>query len=363
MLKQRNLRCTVWLLAAWTSCALGLQAEGPAPFMMLTQVGGRVLEGQPLAWTADTMLLLGRDGQLHQFAPQRAENSKKSAPSFRGYSINEMQTLLREEFDNSFEVSHSQHFVVAHPKGVWSVWVDRLESLYRSFSHYLSVRGFDLDAPQVPLVAIVFRNQADYYSYAAKSGSPLQPGTLGHYDPTSNRIYLFDAGLESGQDWGASVDTIIHEATHQTAYNVGVHRRFAEQPRWLVEGLAMMFEARGLWDPRSTQTRADRINEGRLADFRYLLANRSPDTLVQLIASDNLFRTDAGAAYAEAWTLSFFLCETRPQAYCDYLQRVGQRKAFSSYSATKRVQDFRRYFGNDFKQLDAEFCHFVDDLP
>ena len=44
--------------------------------------------------------------------------------------------------------------------------------------------------------------------------------------------------------WAPS-DTIIHEATHQTAYNVGVHARFADQPRWLVEGLAMMFEAEG----------------------------------------------------------------------------------------------------------------------
>lgn len=342
--------------------AARVHAQGPAPFMMMTHVGGEALEGQPLAWTDDQMLLLGRDGQLYEFAPKHAQKSKKTASQFRGYSIMEMRDRLREEFDKSFDISHTQHFVVVHPRGEWSVWADRLEALYRSFSHYMSVRGFNLDEPRVPLVAIVFRNKGDYYHYAEASGTPMQPNTLGHYDPASNRIFLFDEGLESDKDWSASIDTIIHEATHQTAFNVGVHRRFAEQPRWLGEGLAMMFEAPGLWDAKSTHTRKDRINRGRLNDFRYLLANRSPSALPRLIASDDAFRSDPAAAYAEAWSLSFFLCETRPKEYCDYLARAGGRKAFSKYPAKQRVADFAHYFGSDFKQLDAELLRFVEEL-
>ena len=347
-----------------TLCCLSVSvdAQTPAPFMMHTHVGGETLEGQPLAWTDDQMLLLGRDGQLYEFAPQAAQKSKKTAGSFRGYSVTEMRDRLRGEFSESFDISNTQHFVVVHPRGEWSVWADRLETLYRSFNHYMSVRGFNLDEPRVPLVAVVFRNEGDYYRHAAASGTPMQPNTLGHYDPVSNRIFLFDEGLESDKDWSASIDTIIHEATHQTAYNVGVHRRFAEQPRWLVEGLAMMFEARGLWDARSTHTRKDRINRGRLDDFRYLLKGRSPSALPRLIASDDSFRSDPAAAYAEAWTLSFFLCETRPKEYCDYLARAGARKAFSKYPAKQRVVDFAHYFGSDFKQLDAELLRFVEEL-
>ena len=330
--------------------------------MMLTHVGGVQLEGQPLAWTDDQMLLLGRDGQLYEFPPKAAVKSKKTGVHFRGYSVFEMRERLREEFDKTYDISHTQHFVVVHPRGEWSVWADRLEDLYRSFNHYMSVRGFNLDEPRVPLVAIVFRNKGDYYSHAAKSGTPLQPGTLGHYAPNSNRIFLYDAGLETDEDWTASIDTIIHEATHQTASNVGIHRRFAEQPRWLVEGLAMMFEARGLWDARSSHTRKDRINRGRLNDFRYILKDRSANALPRLIASDDLFRSDPCTAYAEAWTVSFFLCETRPKEYCDYLATVGARKAFSKYSAKQRIADFVHYFGNDFKQLDAEMLRFVEDL-
>lgn len=342
--------------------AANASAKGPAPFMMLTHVGGETLEGQPLTWSDDNMVLLGRDGQLYEFHPKAAQKSKKTATVYRGYSILEMRDRLRDEFDKTFDLSHTQHFVVVHPRGVWSVWADRLEGLYRSFTHYMSVRGFNLDEPRVPLVAIVFRNKGDYYSYAEDSGTPLQPGTLGHYDQISNRIFLYDAGQEEGADWAASVDTIIHEATHQTAFNVGIHRRFAEQPRWLGEGLAMMFEAKGLWDARSTHTRKDRINRGRLDDFRYLLPQRQPSTLPRLVASDAQFKTDPGAAYAEAWTLSFFLCETRPKQYCEYLERVASRKPFSEYPTKKRLADFARYFGSDFKQLDAELLHWVEDL-
>jgi len=342
--------------------ATSATAGGPARFMMRTLVGGHVLEGQPLAWTDETMFLLGRDGQLYEFAPHDAQDSRKLGPAFQGYTTSEMRSRLREEFDKSFEITTTQHFVVVHPRGPWRAWADRLESLYRSFTHNMQVRGFRIRSPQVPLVAIVFRNQNDYYRHAAASGTPLQPGTLGHYDPQSNRIFLFDITQSSGKDWSTNAETIIHEATHQTAYNVGVHRRFAVQPRWLVEGLAMMYEARGVWDARSIYTRDDRINRGRLEDFRTYQAQRPEGAIAALIASDQLFRINAGFAYAEAWTLSFFLTETRPQEYSRYLELVAQRKPFAMYPAQDRLADFMQIFGADMKLLDAQMTRFVAEL-
>ncbi|MCG8448899.1 MAG: DUF1570 domain-containing protein [Pirellulales bacterium] len=344
-------------------CVSVVDAGGPAKFMMATSVDGRLLEGQPLAWTDQTMFLLGRDGALHEFAPQAARNSRKTSPTFRSYTVTEMRSRLQTEFDNAFDVSSTTHFVVVHPQGEWSAWAERLESLYRSFTHYMQVRGFGLQQPRVPLVAIVFRNQADYYRYATANGSQLQPGTLGHYDPVSNRIFLFDANHNRGDaDWSANSKTIIHEATHQTAYNVGVHRRFAEQPRWLVEGLAMMFEARGVWDSRSTFTRTDRINHDQLHNFQSDLESRPNDVIAHLVSSDRFFRSSPRRAYAEAWTLSFFLCETRPQDYSRYLARVAARKPFSKYSAQERLADFTASFGNDLEMLNVQLLRFIEEL-
>jgi hypothetical protein len=352
-------------LLAWASqldCSQAF-AGGPAEFMMAASVNGRVLEGQPLNWTDQQMYLLGRDGALYGFDPQAAKKSRKIGAGFRGYTITEMRNRLRNEFDKTFEISTTHHFVVAHPKGEWSAWANRLESLYRSFTHYMQVRGFSIQQPQVPLVAIVFRSQEAYFRYASSQGKPVPAGALGHYDPETNRILLYEASNQAGKaDWSLNAETIIHEATHQTAYNVGVHRRFAEQPRWLIEGLAMMFEARGVWDGRSVYNRKDRINNGRLDDFRSYLDNRPDNLLTSLVASDQLFRSDAGAAYAEAWTLSFFLCETRPQDYSRYLARVAAREAFSAYPAKARLIDFMSVFGKDLDLLDAQLRRFVAEL-
>jgi hypothetical protein len=334
----------------------------PAPFMMQATVAGRLIEGQPLAWTQTQMLLIGRDGALHDFDPAQAKDAKRTAAAFTPYTSGEMGARLRAEFGPTFDVSTSPHFVVVHPRGPWREWAERLESLYRSFTHYIGVRGFRATEPNVPLVAVVFRTQDDYYRYAAAGGTNLQPGTLGHYDPASNRMFLFD---ESGgkAELSANVETIIHEATHQTAYNVGVHRRFAEQPRWAVEGLAMMFEVRGVWEAKSGQDQADRINRERLDFFRRTNDKRPADWLLRLVAGERRFDDDALSAYAESWALTFYLCETRPQQYCGYLAHVAAREPFTEYSSLERMSDFTRTFGNDLKLLAAQLQRFVDELP
>jgi len=325
--------------------------------MMMANVHGRMLEGQPLLWDSSHMYLLSRDGALHEFHPDAAKQARKTKLGFSSYTISEMQNRLREEFGHGFEVSTTQHFVVVHPRGPWSAWAERMESLYRSFIRSMRVRGIATHRPPVPLVAVVFRTRADYYNYAAAHGSQLQPGTLGHYDPKSNRVFLFDDGRSTD-----NLATIIHEATHQTAYNVGAHRRFAEQPSWLVEGLAMMFETPGMREAWSIHTRKDRINQGRLRYFQQNMKRRPQEALLQLVTSDQMFRSDPGAAYAEAWVLTFYLFETRSREYSAYLARVAARPAFSAYPAQARVADFTAAFGDNFAQLDANLLRFVAEL-
>ena len=177
----------------------------------------------------------------------------------------------------------------------------------------------------------------------------MQPSTLGHYDPATNRVFLFDATKDAGYDWSENADTIIHEATHQTAYNVGVHKRFIAAPRWMVEGLATMFEARGVWNAQYDRTQTDRVNRGRLLDFRdYAATRRQPGALATLITTDQPFHSDGVAAYAEAWALSFYLCETQPRLYAAYLaktaeppaiQRLFRRRANGRLSGHLRQRD------------------------
>ena len=354
------------LLGALAGFALPapLASAEPAPFMMQAMVAGKPIDGQPLTWDEESMSLLGRDGALYKFKPADAKNAKRYGKGFVGYNSQELQAKLRDEFDRSFEITTTPHFVVVHPHGEWRAWGDRLESLYRTFMHYMSVRGMRMTEPATPLVAVVFRSQEDYYRHAAAAGSPLPPGVLGHYDPESNRVFLFDIEEKEGNpDWSDNAETIIHEATHQTAYNVGVHRRFGEQPRWLAEGLAMMFEARGVWENAPLHQQKDRINRARLDNFREGSKSWPADWMTHLVANDSVFQYTPGSAYAAAWTLTFYLSETRPQEYTNYLARVAARPAFSKYSPRERLDDFTAAFGKDLTLLTAQLQRFADELP
>jgi len=330
---------------------------GPADFMMSTEVDGELLEGQPLFWDRSDMCLLCRDGAMRIFPNKSAKNSRKIKRSFYPYTSSEIKNQIRKEFGHGFAVSSSEHFVVAHPKGGSRNWADRMETLYRTFIGSMRVRGISTQKPPVTMVAIVFRNQGDYASYFAKKGLSRPKGLLGHYESNSNRVFLYDDGGSK-----ENMETVVHEATHQTAYNVGAHRRFAEQPRWLVEGLAMMFETPGMREAWSLQSRSSRINDYRLGDFQKYLKRRPKDSLVRLIASDRPFKTAILDSYAEAWLLSFYLFETRSQDYSRYLARVAARPPFSTYSAQARVADFRSVFGNDLSVLENQLLRFADEL-
>src|SRR5690606_892049 len=116
---------------------------------------------------------------------------------------------------------------------------------------------------------------------------------------------------------------IVHEATHQTAFNTALHRRFAQTPTWVIEGLGTLFEPRGVWNSRDYPEQEDRINRERLDYFKaYRKSGRQPLSLMNLVADDRLFQTNPLAAYAEAWALTFYLTEKMPQKYGEYLAKI-----------------------------------------
>src|SRR6187401_1334823 len=89
----------VWVASLVVAPGISAAAE----FMFRANVDGQMLEGKPLAWNAEQMLLLGRDGWLHDFNPKHAKDAVKTAPSFAPYSAAEMREILQHEFDGRFE--------------------------------------------------------------------------------------------------------------------------------------------------------------------------------------------------------------------------------------------------------------------
>ena len=231
------------------------------------RLGEQRIEGTPLAWNTSKVSLLARDGQVFEFAPDQAADYGVLAGEFRSYSQAEIRGQLLREFGQGFDVSGVGHYLVVHPAGQKDQWAMRFEDLYRSFVHYFTARGWRLSEPQFPLVAVVYPRQTDFLRKAAAEGVPPAAGLLGYYSPQTNRILMFDASGNS-RDWTVNAETIVHEAAHQTAFNTGVHSRYGAQPRWVVEGVGTMFEARGVWQSRLYPTQSDRINRGLLTRYR-----------------------------------------------------------------------------------------------
>jgi hypothetical protein len=343
----------------------GARAGSPGSWMLELTLDGQHIEGAPLAWNPHEVHLLGRDGRLWTFAPEQARDYRKTSDRFRAYSVSELRAELLRELGTGFEVTGTGHYLVAHPRGTRDLWAGRFEELYRSFVHYFSVRGLQLAEPAFPLIGVVCRNQAEFARYAARRGMPAGRGVLGYYSLTSNRIILYDAGGEKADSagWQQNADVTIHEATHQTAFNTGVHSRYAAPPVWVAEGLATMFEAPGVYNSRSFPRQSDRINRGWLAQFRQLeLPRHQPGLPADLVASDELFGRNPAVAYAEAWALTFYLVETDPRKYADYLASTARRPPFAEYTAAERTADFTAVFGSDWRMLEARLLRFMAGL-
>jgi hypothetical protein len=333
-------------------------------FTIELTVDGQRVEGTPLAWSGSDVFLLARDGHLWNFAPDQAANYRRTSGEFRGLSAADMRGQLKREFGAAFDVSGTGHYLVVHPSGERNLWAPRFEELYRSFCHYFAARGWRPEEPRFPLVAIVFPDAERFRQYSVRIGQPLTGNTLGYYSLTTNRILLYDATERShgGNDWHVNAETIIHEAAHQAAFNTGIHNRFAVTPRWVAEGLGTMFEARGVWDSRSYRRLEHRINREQLANFRKYVGVDQRGHLAKFVSTDEPFLQDTIPAYAQAWALTFFLVETMPRQYLQYLRRTAAQDPFSTYSATDRLNDFREIFGENLPVLESHFVRYVRGL-
>ncbi len=350
-----------WHVALATNAARAVETSTP---MLETDIGGVHVQAAKLFATTGQVGLLGRDGRLWSVPPQSLGNPVWSHDPFRPYTASDMKSRLEKEMGDRFEVVNTRHFVVAFPRGQRDVWPQRFEDLYTACVHYFSVRGFTPTEPEFPMVAIVWHNRDEFHQAAQREGTKIGEEIIGFYWQVSNRLMMYDLGNAArGKNWRETAETIIHEATHQTAFNVGIHRRFTPTPSWVGEGLATMFEAKGVYDAHDFPERANRVNTSRLAEFRqFQKTKRTKDSIQDLLTSDRRFQENPSGAYAEAWALTFFLVETMPREYAKYLQITAERLVFQTYSPADRYADFVSVFGQDFTMLDARLTRFINEL-
>ena len=174
-------------------------------------------------------------------------------------------------------------------------------------------------------------------------------------------LHLLDARRERYSD-RINETVIQHETAHQVLFNVGVHVRGASNPRWLVEGLACLFES----PPSARGTGIGRVNQLRLQDFRAMvgegdargrltgrdLLNAIIDGRVisveQLVSESDFFATGhrGGAEmYAMAWALTHYLQRRHGAAFSAYLSKLQSRRPSERVTGRDELKLFEKHFG------------------
>lgn len=156
-----------------------------------------------------------------------------------------------------------------------------------------------------------------------------------------------------------NISITIHEGTHQLAYTCGIHSRYYNNPKWLIEGLATYFEP-----PNSNGWDAPGMPNHK---FLKQIADENSDankiSLEELISRDEIFSLDTkktANSYPAAWSLFYYLCKYRHETLFDYIYEMALRASNKPYQAKERIKDFEKYFGN-IEQVESQWRLYMAD--
>jgi len=327
------------------------------------------------------LLLEGRDGVLWAVPPEQKTSHSRDQVPFEPFSRQEMSKRLLAELPDGFDVHPTAHYLIFYDTSkAYAYWCGSLfERLYMAFTNYWRRKGFELSEPEFPLVAVVFAEKNSYLKHSQPALGEAAGEIIGYFNLRTNRMTMYDlTGIEAlarfrrqrgtiGQinqilarpEAARQVSTIVHEATHQIAFNCGLHTRYSDCPVWFSEGIAVFFETPDLRSSKGWRGMGE-VNRPRLIQFRQYSSRRPADSLESLIRDDARFRDtqQAADAYAEAWALTYFLIRYRPKQYVAYLKLLSQKKPLLRDSPQGRLEQFRGAFG-ELKQLDADFLRYI----
>lgn len=156
--------------------------------------------------------------------------------------------------------------------------------------------------------------------------------------------------------------TIVqHETAHQMLFNAGLHVRGASNPKWLVEGLACLFET----PPGPPGSGFSVLNASRLEDFRVGVGGQTKRRLTsrdyekavrtgQMVSPKDLILQpellnaggDAGLCnYAVAWGLAHYLQRNQREQLAAYLLDLSVRLPGDNPTPKQELELFEEHFG------------------
>jgi hypothetical protein len=236
-----------------------------------------------------------------------------------------------------------------------------LESMLPGVLGTLREWGLEAPDPALPLVVIIMPGRAEFDAF-----KKLPDGVVAYYNTLTNHVVLY----EDQKTWDAAPEfaakqaayTIAHESIHQLLANTSLHRRLADWPMWIAEGVPEYFcplRFQSSLVHRGTAQLPVRTikwaRPGMVNDLRMYallqMTGGSGDLIKNLVQSGSL---DADG-YAVAWGLVHYLANERPKEFQAYLKDVSKIKPLDP--ANRRLAGrtdplFVKHFGEDFAALE-----------
>lgn len=331
---------------------------------------------------ADGGLLVARaDQRLEVIGPERLVGRSPLAAAPDAGTPRELGRRILGQLPAGFDVLVTKHYVVCFDTSRgYAQWAAALfERLHDAFANFWEQAGFAVRRPEHPLIVVIFANRARYEEYAAADLGAASNRVVGYYNMLSNRVTTYDltgsdalaaaagrtpgrAGLDilARPEAAGLVSTLVHEATHQMAFNCGVHQRLAPVPVWVCEGVATYFETPDLTSDRGWRAIGG-VNEARRQQF---LTSTRRGWVEPLVVDDEIFRRPDAAidAYAQAWALTAFLVQTKKQAFVRYLTTLAAKQPFAEDSPEDRRREFVAAFGEPTAEFEESVAKFVARL-
>ncbi|MDR2756033.1 MAG: DUF1570 domain-containing protein [Planctomycetaceae bacterium] len=344
-------------------------------------------EGRIVLEAQDGLAFEARDGQYFVVPPDLLISRTSDEKLFKPYTQQESTERLKNEFPESqgYYLLETNHFFVIYTTSLgFAQWYGQLlEKLYTGYSSFWKEQGVILSPPEFPMVAIVLSNPSKFLLYAQSEGFQLMRGQCAYYNKSSNRVVMCDlSGLETyregDKDRASSRDiqvflnqpnaannisAVIHEAVHLAGFSCGMHTRFAPNPLWLCEGLAVFHEVPDS-GKRAGWSRTPKPNLRRLNTLKIYLQQNPVEPLQTIIRSDALFNNAATAAnsYATAWGLTYYLIKRRPKEFTAYLKKIQEKNILSEDSPEIRIQDFEECFGDNWNKILKDCIDYLKKL-
>lgn len=309
-----------------------------------------------------------------------------------------------KKLGGTFQVFRTKHFSILHDVGDDDVkaFSIALERTFRSDVKYTMTLGIEPTKPKKKLIIYYFNEHQQYSDYSKSIGKGERPqSNPGVFFPDMNRSMFYNfrnqasykklredaekkladlrekargklsaderrklnreiaiakaqSNFSTTEGGTQNEETLQHEVTHHVLWNIGFHNpnSFMANPRWFVEGTAMMFETAA----KGKAANIGAVNKGRLDEYR-LFEKQHKLHPVKDFVSDAVFFNMGGEtvfiSYAESWALVHYLNRTKRDRIKVYIAEINKRPKEYQADPKKELAAFEKAFGKlDQKWID-----------